>query len=99
MFKDLDTKCEQSWSLAVLQLLKLSSNPLRNLVNAECIFMMIWESFVLVTSLIQLRNSVAEARILQTFFPGWFSAALAGSLSDFLLNSPHASHLLQQMEQ
>lgn len=90
--------CEQSGSLAMLQLLKspLSSDPLRNLLNAYLV--MIWESFIQVTCLILLKYSVAEARVLQTFFPGWFSAALTASLSDFLLNSLHASHLLQQME-
>lgn len=84
--------CEQSWSLAVLQLLKapLSSDPLRNLVNAECVF----SDDLGIFYPDDLPNSVAKILwwrpgFYRHFFPAWFSAALTGSLS----------HLLQQMEQ
>lgn len=62
-------------------------------------WVMIWESFIQVTCLILLQNSMAEAKILQTFFPGCFSSCI--NLCLFLISSliHYVSHLLQQMEQ
>jgi len=71
----------------------------RTSANEECMFSDIWEYFIEVTCLILLDNLCGRGKDFTDIFPGQFSAALTGSLSDFLLNSLHASHLLQQMEQ
>lgn len=68
--------CEQLWFLAVLQLLKLSSDPLRNLLDAECIF----SDDLGIFYPSDLPNSAQKfcggGKDFTDIFPGWFSAAL-----------------------
>lgn len=68
----------------------------RNLVNAECIFSDDLEIFYPSDLPNSAQKFCGRGKDFTDIFPGWFSAALTGSLSDFLLNSLHASHLLQQ---
>lgn len=70
----------------------------RNSADEECIFSDHLGIFYLSDSPNSAQQFCGSGKDFTGIFPGQFSAALTDSLSNFLLNSLHASHLLQPME-